>query len=87
LQQALLPPGTLTTLLDLDASFNAIGGISGRLSQWNGTMHLEHVRLEGCRLSTVHEEAFEGLLYLRSVNFRHNLITSLPLFRRSVSVV
>ena len=62
-------------------SYNAIGRISQRLNQWNRTMHLEHLHMEGCRLREIDAEAFNDLIYLRSVNLQGNRLTHLPLFR------
>ncbi|XP_076454807.1 uncharacterized protein LOC143289645 [Babylonia areolata] len=78
--QVLFQSDSLTSLVDLDVSFNAIGRIRERLNQSNRTMHLEHLNLEGCRLREVGPEAFSHLIYLRSVNLQNNKITRLPLF-------
>ena len=80
-------PDSLKALLDLDVSYNAIGRISQRLNQWNRTMHLEHLHLEGCRLHEIDAEAFSDLIYLRSVNLQGNRLTHIPVFRTHPGVI
>ena len=79
--KALFQPDTLTSVLDLDVSHNVFTTITHRFNQHNLTMHLQHLHVEGCRLSHVSRNAFRDLIYLRSVNLQHNLLTHLPLFR------
>ncbi|XP_041355423.1 slit homolog 3 protein-like [Gigantopelta aegis] len=71
---------SLTTLQNLDVSFNNIEEIGEPLNPSNKSKHLQTLNLEGCQITTIVKIAFINLSHLKSVNLQKNMIVTVPLF-------